>query len=86
MEAAGITLVGSVRTGRKGGVVSFTARQTGEPVNVAVLPFVSQRYAVRAAQLVASTPAGEGRRLRRNGPRGARRTCRPASPPTRSMW
>ena len=57
MEVAGITLVGTVREPAKGGVVSFTARTTGEPVNVAVLPFVSQRYAVRAAQLIASTPA-----------------------------
>ena len=57
MEVAGITLVGTVREPDNGGVVSFAARSTGEPVNVAVLPFVSQRYAVRAAQLVASTPA-----------------------------
>ena len=49
MEVAGITLVGTVREPANGGVVSFTARTTGEPVNVAVLPFVSQRYAVRAA-------------------------------------
>ena len=38
-------------------MVSFDARSTGERVNVAVLPFLSQRYAVRAAQLIASTPA-----------------------------
>ena len=57
MDAAGITLVGSVRTADKGGVVSFDARSTGERVNVAVLPFLSQRYAVRAAQLIASTPS-----------------------------
>ncbi|MDT7596895.1 MAG: repair protein SbcD/Mre11 [Pseudonocardiales bacterium] len=54
--AAGITLVGSVRSAEQGGVVEFTAR-TGEPVTVAVLPFVSSRYAVRAAELVANTPA-----------------------------
>lgn len=57
MGAAGITLVGSVRAANKGGVVSFDARSTGERVNVAVLPFLSQRYAVRAAQLIASTPS-----------------------------
>ncbi|MGR6967012.1 exonuclease SbcCD subunit D [Geodermatophilus sp. URMC 61] len=57
MGAAGITLVGHVRPADKGGVVTFTARSTGEKANVAVLPFVSQRYAVRAAQLVAATPA-----------------------------
>lgn len=55
--AAGITLVGSVRTAERGGVVRFTARSTGEAVQVAVLPFLSQRYAVRAAELVAQTPA-----------------------------
>ena len=57
MDAVDITLVGRVRAADKGGVVSFTARSTGEPVNVAVLPFLSQRYAVKAAQLLASTPA-----------------------------
>ena len=57
MGAAGITLVGSVRPATAGGVVSFDARSTGERVNVAVLPFLSQRYAVRAAQLIASTPS-----------------------------
>jgi exonuclease SbcD len=55
-EAAGITLVGTVRTAEKGGVVRFEARSTGEPVTVAVLPFLSQRYAVRAAELVLQTP------------------------------
>jgi DNA repair protein SbcD/Mre11 len=56
MAAAGITLVGTPRTAADGGVVSFSARGTGEPVTVAVLPFVSQRYAVRAAELVTLTP------------------------------
>ena len=55
--AAGITLVGSVRTAETGGVVEFTARSTGERATVAVLPFLSQRYAVRAAELLAHTPA-----------------------------
>ncbi|WP_433287480.1 exonuclease SbcCD subunit D [Pseudonocardia sp. CA-142604] len=54
---AGITLVGSVRTAERGGVVEFTARSTGERATVAVLPFLSQRYAVRAAELVTNTPA-----------------------------
>lgn len=54
---AGITLVGGVRPADNGGVVRFEARSTGEPVTVAVLPFVSQRYAVRAAELVSHTPA-----------------------------
>jgi exonuclease SbcD len=56
-DAAGITLVGRVRRPGSGGVVAFTARSTGEPVRVAALPFLSQRYAVRAAELLAHTPA-----------------------------
>lgn len=55
--AAGITLVGTVRTAERGGVVEFTARSTGERATVAVLPFLSQRYAVRAAELMTATPA-----------------------------
>ena len=57
MRAAGITLVGTARPAQRGGVVTFTARSTGEKANVAVLPFISQRYAVRAAQIVTGTPA-----------------------------
>jgi exonuclease SbcD len=57
MAAAGITLAGSVRTAEQGGVVRFEARSTGEPVTLAVLPFLSQRFAVRAAQLATGTPA-----------------------------
>ena len=57
MDAVDISIVGRVRPAENGGVVSFDARSTGERVNVAVLPFLSQRYAVKAAQLVASTPA-----------------------------
>ena len=53
MGAAGINLFGQARAKDKGGVHSFTARSTGEPVNVAVIPFLSQRYAVRAAELIA---------------------------------
>jgi exonuclease SbcD len=36
-----------------GGLVSFNARSTGEPVNVAVLPFLPTRHIVRAAQVAA---------------------------------
>lgn len=55
MNEVGITLVGTPRQPEEGGVVQFTA--AGEPVTVAVLPFVSQRYAVNAAELVTRTPA-----------------------------
>jgi len=54
---AGITLVGQPRAADRGGVVTFTARNTGETVNVAVLPFLSQRWEIRAADLLTQTPA-----------------------------
>lgn len=57
MRVGGITIVGRARTAVDGGVVEFTARSTGDPVTVAVLPFLSQRYAVRAAELVTQSPA-----------------------------
>lgn len=57
MAAAGIHLVGQVRPANKGGVISFNARSTGESVNVAVLPFLTTRHAVRAAELLMNTPA-----------------------------
>jgi exonuclease SbcD len=61
-DAAGITLVGAVRGPDQGGVLRFRARSTDEPVVLAVLPFLSQRYAVRAAELVTDTPAELGGR------------------------
>jgi exonuclease SbcD len=56
--AAGqVTMVGAPRTAQDGGVISFTARSTGEPATVAVLPFLSQRYAARAAEIFTQSPA-----------------------------
>jgi exonuclease SbcD len=57
MDVAGITLVGMVRPPDKGGIVRFRARSGGEDVQVAVLPFLTQRYAVRAAEIVTQTPS-----------------------------
>jgi DNA repair protein SbcD/Mre11 len=57
MREVGITLAGAVRQSDRGGVVRFRARSGGEDVQVAVIPFLTQRYAVRAAELVAQTPA-----------------------------
>ena len=57
MGVAGITLVGQARPPDKGGVIRFRARSTGEEAQLAVLPFLTQRYAVRAAEIVARTPA-----------------------------
>ncbi|MGD9987934.1 exonuclease SbcCD subunit D [Pseudonocardia sp.] len=54
--AAGVTMVGTVRTREQGGVVDMVTRG-GEKASIAALPFLSQRYAVRAAELVAKLPA-----------------------------
>ena len=56
MGEVGITLVGQTRPPDQGGVVRFRAR-SGEDVQVAVLPFLTQRYAVRAAEIVSQTPS-----------------------------
>jgi DNA repair protein SbcD/Mre11 len=56
MREVGITLAGQVRPADRGGVVRFRAR-SGEDVQVAVIPFLTQRYAVRAAEIVTQTPA-----------------------------
>jgi DNA repair protein SbcD/Mre11 len=56
MREVGITLVGQVRPADSGGVVRFRAR-SGEDVQVAVIPFLTQRYAVRAAEIVSRTPS-----------------------------
>jgi DNA repair protein SbcD/Mre11 len=57
MRDAGIHLYGWFRPAAQGGVHRFTARSTGEQAVVAILPFLSQRYAVRAAEIVENTPA-----------------------------
>ena len=57
MGVAGITLAGMYRSPDRGGVVRFAARSDGADVQVAVLPFLSQRYAVRAAEIAAKTPS-----------------------------
>lgn len=57
MEASGIHVYGLARRAADGGVHRFTAKSTGEAVNVAVLPFLSQRYAVRAAEIITNTPS-----------------------------
>lgn len=57
MGVAGIHIYGHARPATKGGVLSFHAKSTNEPVNIAVLPFLSQRYAVRAAEIIANTPS-----------------------------
>lgn len=57
MRTAGIRLIGSPRPADQGGVLRFRARSTGEEAVLATLPFLSQRYAVRAAEVITQTPA-----------------------------
>ena len=57
MGVAGITLAGMYRSPERGGVIGFRSRSDGADTQVAVLPFLSQRYAVRAAEIVANTPS-----------------------------
>jgi exonuclease SbcD len=57
MGIAGITLAGAVRSAERGGIVRFKSRTDGADTQVALLPFLSQRYAVRAAEIVANTPS-----------------------------
>lgn len=52
LAAAGITVVGRVSRPEEGGVVDVTGR-AGEPARIAMLPWVSQRYAMKAADLFA---------------------------------
>lgn len=60
LGALGIQVVGAFRRPDKGGTLSFTAR-TGEPVRLAVLPFLSHRYVVRAAEVLTGTAAEHNR-------------------------
>jgi exonuclease SbcD len=55
LGTVGIHVVGTFRAPGDGGLVSFTAR-TGEAARVAVLPFLSHRFAVRAAEALRGTP------------------------------
>jgi DNA repair protein SbcD/Mre11 len=55
LGTVGIHVVGTFRGPVDGGVVAFTAR-TGEDTKVAVLPFLSHRFAVRAAEARRGTP------------------------------
>jgi exonuclease SbcD len=57
MGVAGITVAGQYRAPDRGGVVRFAARSDGAPAQVAILPFLSHRYAVRAAEIVANSPS-----------------------------
>ncbi|PZG52932.1 exonuclease sbcCD subunit D [Spongiactinospora gelatinilytica] len=56
----GIQVVGGFRRPEAGGTLSFTAR-SGEPVRLAVLPFLSHRYVIRAAEVLAGTAADHNR-------------------------
>jgi len=57
LAVAGIHVRGEARAADDGGLHRFTARSTGERCTVALLPFLSQRWAVRASQIIANTPS-----------------------------
>ncbi|MEV0378710.1 exonuclease SbcCD subunit D [Nonomuraea sp. NPDC050643] len=56
----GMHVVGAFRRPDAGGTLAFTAR-SGEPVRLAVLPFLSHRYVVRAAEVLTGTAADHNR-------------------------
>ncbi|MEU8055243.1 exonuclease SbcCD subunit D [Microbispora bryophytorum] len=56
----GIHIVGTFRRPDQGGTLELTAR-TGESVRLAVLPFLSHRYVVRAAEVLSGTSAEHNR-------------------------
>lgn len=51
-DQLGVTLVGRLRRPDRGGVVRFAARSTGEPVEIALLPYQSQRGIVTSLHLM----------------------------------
>lgn len=57
MDVVGIEYIGEPRLPADGGVHRFTATSTGEEVVVALLPFLSRRYVVRAEEIVTNTPS-----------------------------
>lgn len=56
LRTAGVHVSGQVRP-LPHGVHTFTARSTGEPVRVALIPFLARRKVVRAIDIVTETPA-----------------------------
>ncbi|NUW33894.1 exonuclease SbcCD subunit D [Nonomuraea sp. SMC257] len=56
----GLHVLGSFRRPDQGGTLAFTAR-SGEPVRLGVLPFLSHRYVVRAAEVLSGTAAEHNR-------------------------
>ncbi|MEU5877908.1 exonuclease SbcCD subunit D [Spirillospora sp. NPDC047279] len=57
----GIHVIGKFRRPEEGGVVSWTTRG-GEPVRLALMPFLSHRYVVRAMETLTDTPDQHNRR------------------------
>jgi exonuclease SbcD len=55
LRQLGIRVVGRFRRPDAGGVLSWTSRD-GEPVRLAAMPFLSQRYVVRALEALTETP------------------------------
>jgi DNA repair protein SbcD/Mre11 len=57
LRAAGVTTRATFLPPDDGGVVRFDARSTGEPVQVACIPFLSQRHVVKADELMGGDSA-----------------------------
>ncbi|MFI0479759.1 exonuclease SbcCD subunit D [Actinomadura sp. 9N215] len=55
LRQLGVQVIGRFRRPDAGGLLSWTAR-TGEPVRLAAMPFLSQRYVVRALEALTGTP------------------------------
>ncbi|TDD73340.1 exonuclease SbcCD subunit D [Actinomadura darangshiensis] len=55
LRQLGIRVAGRFRRPDAGGVLSWTSRH-GEPVRLAAMPFLSQRYVVRALEALTGTP------------------------------
>lgn len=55
LRQLGIRVIGRFRRPDAGGVLSWTSRN-GEPVRLAAMPFLSQRYVVRALEALTGTP------------------------------
>ncbi len=81
----GLHVLGTPKRPDSGGLMTLRTR-TGELINVAALPFLSHRYAVRAAEVLPFRGADQPRRHRRRqagrpGPaQGTGRTSGPAGP------
>jgi exonuclease SbcD len=74
-EAAGISVLGKPRPPADGGLMTLHAARSGEPVELAVLPFTSQRGIVRAEDVFALDAAAANARYAERIARLLARLC-----------